>query len=345
MPSTQKALLLEKKFGDFVVRDIPVPKSGPGEILIKVIATSLNPVDWKIQKYGFLVENFPAVLGGDLAGDVEEVGEGVTDFKKGDRVFVQSQYKNETDGFQQYALALAATVAKIPANISYDQASTFPVALAAAYVGLYNQNPHGLGFAPPTSAATQGKYGGTAIVILGGASSVGQNAIQLAKLSGFSPIITTASLKHTDYLKSLGATAVLDRNLASSELATEIANITSAPIKVVYDSISLESTQKTGLDILAPGGQLAVVLPPTVKPVQDKTVVQISGGLRLPHNIQLLETFYHNTVSGLLEKGLIKANRIEVLPNGLGGIVDGLARLQADKVSGLKLVARPQETI
>ncbi|KAF8972283.1 chaperonin 10-like protein [Flammula alnicola] len=344
MPSTQKALVLEKKFGNFVLSGIAVAEPGPGEVLIKVIATSLNPVDWKIQKYGILVENFPAVLGGDLAGDVEEVGEGVTDFKKGDRVFVQAQYKNETDGFQQYALALAATVAKIPANISYDQASAFPVALTAAYVGLYNQNPHGFGFAPPTSPATQGKYAGTPIVILGGASSVGQSALQLAKLSGFSPIITTASLKHTDYLKSLGATAVLDRNLSSSALATEISKITSTSIKFVYDSISANGTQQIGLDILAPGGQLDVVLQPTVKPVQDKTIIQVVGMLRLPHNIELLEALYHDTVSGFLEKGLLKPNNIEVLPNGLAGITDGLARMEADKVSGLKLVAHPQET-
>ncbi|KAF8968722.1 chaperonin 10-like protein [Flammula alnicola] len=344
MPSTQKALLLEKKFGNFVLGEIAVPKAGPGEILIKVIATSLNHIDWKIQKYGVFVENFPAVLGGDLAGDVEELGEGVTDFMKGDRVFVRGQLNNETDSFQQYALALASTVAKIPANISYDQASTFPVALSAAYVGLYNQNPHGLGFAPPTSPATQGKYAGTPIVILGGASSVGQNIIQLAKLSGLSLIITTASLKHTDYLKSLGATAVLDRNLSSSALTTEISKITSTSIKFVYDSISADSTQKIGLDILAPGGQLVVDSHPTAKPVQDKTIIRVVSMLRLPQNIELLETFYHDTVSGFLEKGLLKPNNIEVLPNGLGGIPDGLARMEADKVSALKLVAHPQET-
>lgn len=58
-----------------------------GEILIKVQATSLNPVDWKIQKYGVFIEKFPAILGTDVAGDVEELGEGVNKFKKGDRVY------------------------------------------------------------------------------------------------------------------------------------------------------------------------------------------------------------------------------------------------------------------
>ena len=85
-PSSQKALLLDVKFGKFNVDTVPVPKPGSGEILIKIKAAALNPVDWKIQKYGFLVETFPAILGTDIAGDVEEIGEGVTDFQKNDRV-------------------------------------------------------------------------------------------------------------------------------------------------------------------------------------------------------------------------------------------------------------------
>lgn len=85
-PLTQKALLLDAKFGKLVVDTIPVPKPGPGDILVKVHAAALNPVDWKIHKYGIFVQTFPAILGSDISGDVEEIGEGVLDFKKGDRV-------------------------------------------------------------------------------------------------------------------------------------------------------------------------------------------------------------------------------------------------------------------
>ena len=85
-PLTQKALILDAKFGKFIVDSAQVPKPGSGEILIKVKATAINPVDWKIQKYGLLVEKFPAIIGADIAGDVEEIGEGVTEFQKGDRV-------------------------------------------------------------------------------------------------------------------------------------------------------------------------------------------------------------------------------------------------------------------
>ena len=83
--SNQKALLLDAKLGEFAVHSIPVPNPGPGEILVKVKAVGLNPADWKAHK-GFVPVNFPAILGADVSGDVEELGEGVTDFKKGDRV-------------------------------------------------------------------------------------------------------------------------------------------------------------------------------------------------------------------------------------------------------------------
>jgi NADPH:quinone reductase-like Zn-dependent oxidoreductase len=85
-PLTQKALILDAKLGNFTVGTAPVAKPGSGEILVKVKAAALNPVDWKVQKYGIVVEKFPAILGFDIAGDVEEIGEGVTELRKGDRV-------------------------------------------------------------------------------------------------------------------------------------------------------------------------------------------------------------------------------------------------------------------
>ena len=85
---TQKALILDAKLGKFSVDIVQVPKPGFGQILIKVKAAALNPMDWKIYKNGFLVEklHLPAILGTDIAGDVVEIGENVTEFQKGDRV-------------------------------------------------------------------------------------------------------------------------------------------------------------------------------------------------------------------------------------------------------------------
>lgn len=85
-PSQQKALYLAKKNGPFEIHAAYVPKPGPGQILVKVEASGLNPADWKIQLWGILVEEYPSVLGSDIAGTVEELGEAVTGFAKGDRV-------------------------------------------------------------------------------------------------------------------------------------------------------------------------------------------------------------------------------------------------------------------
>ena len=87
--TTQKALLLLQRKGDCAVRDVEIPKPGPGELLVEIHATGLNPVDWKIQAYWDAVfQTYPAVLGTDSAGIVKGIGEGVTSFAVGDKVCV-----------------------------------------------------------------------------------------------------------------------------------------------------------------------------------------------------------------------------------------------------------------
>jgi len=86
--STSRALFLTEKFGALEVGTKARPSPGPGEILVREVAVGLNPLDWKIQAYGLFATEFPAILGRDAAGEVEAVGEGVTQFKKGDRAYV-----------------------------------------------------------------------------------------------------------------------------------------------------------------------------------------------------------------------------------------------------------------
>ena len=86
-PANQKALLFQKKAREFAVGHVEVYKPGPGEVLIKIQAAALNPIDWKLQKldiFGSLPDR--AIIGEDISGDIVEVGEGVTKFNKGDRV-------------------------------------------------------------------------------------------------------------------------------------------------------------------------------------------------------------------------------------------------------------------
>ncbi|KAJ7783229.1 chaperonin 10-like protein [Mycena metata] len=342
---SQKALLIESKGGPFVLKDRAIPTPGAGDLLVKVHAVGLNPVDWKIQAYGIFVDEYPAVLGSDIAGEVEAVGEGVEKFKKGDRVFLQGPYRGRWGGFQQYMVQPAEIVAKIPSNISYSEAATIPVAWVCAAIGLFAPKEIGAGLEPPFDRKAH--YKGQTALVVGGSASVGQYAIQLFKLAGFSEIITYAARKHTAHLTSLGATHVVDRAetpLTGSALRSAIQKITSADIKIVLDAVCSEEAQQASYEVLVPGGTLVTLLNPTVKETStDKRVLHVLGTVVPPENRAFGKVLFEN-LEGLVADGLIVANRFEDLPGGLGGIVNGLERMKRNEVSGIKLVAHPLET-
>ncbi|KAL0059591.1 hypothetical protein AAF712_013642 [Marasmius tenuissimus] len=340
--SSQKALFLTEERGSFAVntRDIPTP--GAGEVLVEVKAVALNPVDWKVQKIESWLQNYPAVLGMDIAGDVAKLGEGAEGVKVGDRVVFQGFFTNDHAGFQQFTKVPAEIVAKIPDSISYSQAASVPVGLATAALGLY-WTGGGAGLNPNLDKSVQ--FSGQPAVVVGGASSVGQYAIQMLKFGGFSPIITYASGHHTDFLKSLGATHVVDRKLvAIQDLLTEVKKITNVPVKTVYDAISLPDTQEASYITLAEDGHLIVVQDPQIKKtVENKKVHYAVGNVQLEFNRPFGRSLYKH-LTQFLQDGTVVPNRVEELPNGLAGIPDGLKRLENDQVSGLKLIALPHET-
>lgn len=126
-------------------------------------------------------------------------------------------------------------------------------------------------------------------------------------MSGFSPIITTASPAQSDFLKSIGATNILDRNLSPEHLLNELSKIVDKDrIKYVFDAISSEETQQTGFHILPAQGHLAVVAQPSANKPADINVVRVLSVLKLPQNIRLLEALYSQKVYGYLEKGSLK---------------------------------------
>ncbi|KAL7278933.1 hypothetical protein ACG7TL_006764 [Trametes sanguinea] len=350
-PKTQKALVLPEKQGQWRVVEVEVPTPGPKEVLIKVTATALNPVDWKIQTYGYFITDYPYVGGTDAAGVVEEVGPEVTNVAKGDRVLFQGWFTNRLATFQQYTIVPAEITAKIPDNITTDQAASVPLALATVVTGLYNHHPQGktINWTAPWEEGGAGKFAGKAALILGGASSVGQYAIQMAKLSGFSPIIATASPHNEQLLLSLGATHVVDRSLSPAAIKLELPKLTGGnPIEFVYDAISYPETQALAYDALAPGGALLIVLDEAVpqelkKEGDNKTIVHVFGNVHTPENREVGVELYKR-LTEWLEKGIVVPNKVEVLPNGLARIPEGLERLKNNKVSGHKLIARPHET-
>ncbi|EMD40083.1 hypothetical protein CERSUDRAFT_103952 [Gelatoporia subvermispora B] len=350
MHTRQKALLLKSRQAEFAVEEIAVPRPGSGEVLIKVESAALNPVDWKIPAWGFLRETYPTIIGFDGAGTVEELGDDVTEVAKGDRIIFQGGLTEASATFQQFAATKASLVAKIPSTLTFDQAASIPGALATAALGLFNPYvmERSVRLFPPWEVGGRGNFADVPFMVLGGASSVGQYAIQLASLAGFSPIICTASLRNAELVKGIGATHVLDRNLSAEGLKAEVLRITSKPINVVFDAISLSETQDVAYELIAPGGHLVIMWPDAVderkKSAQPfKNIVFVFGAIAAPEN-QKLGISLCSKLTALLEEGAIKPMRVEVLPGGLSGVPHGLERLRNGQVSALKLVVRPQET-
>ncbi|KAA1476194.1 GroES-like protein [Dentipellis sp. KUC8613] len=351
--SQQQALLLSEKHGQYAVGLRPVPTPGPGDVLIEVHAAGLNGIDNYIRFVGAFIDTFPAVTGHEGAGVVKTVGKDVAEFTEGDHVIFECWFSADRGTYQQYCLADAQRVTKIPSSLSFDAAATLPVSFATAAVGLYapKSKRGGAGLTPFWEEGGKGKYASEPIVVLGGSSCVGQLTIQLAKLSGFNPIISTCSKHNIDYVKQAGATHVIDyRETAYADLPAAIAKITSKPCRLVYDAISTEETQKAGWNALAPNGSICVLLPPHdgrygEEAEDGKRTVYVFGNVNDPEHI---ESGFGRTVSKKLEKfmeeGIIRPTRVEVVPGGLQGVPAGLERLMTGKVSGTKLVVHPQQS-
>jgi len=340
VPTQQKAFILEAKQGDWHVAVVAVPEPGPGEILVKIESTALNPAEWKIRDFGILLTEFPAILGVEAAGTVAVVGDGVTQFSVGDRVVYQGFFQNRLATHQEYGVAPAKFAAKIPKDITFDQAATVPIGLSTAALALFG----GTGYAAPFEDADLGKHSDEPIFIVGGSSTVGQFAIQLAKLSGFSPIITTASPHNIDLLKSFGATHVIDRNLDDAAIVAEVKKINSKAINLIFDTISDPTTQSLSYEVLASGGQLVLTQGAIdeSKLTQDKKILNVSGLVQIPPNNEFgAKLFSHLT--NWLESKAIQPTAVEPA-SGLNSIPEYLERLKLGKISAKKVVVHVSET-
>ncbi|CAE7159747.1 unnamed protein product [Rhizoctonia solani] len=338
--SQHKASILSEKFGKLEVGSRPTPVPQGNQALVKVTSAAINPVDWKIQDYGWdFVENYPAVLGTDGAGIIEAIGPNVTNFKVGDKVFFQGFYgRIDETTFQEKSIVETDIISKVPDNITEDQASTIPVAALAALVGLFQNT----GINVPANGPTAQGMG---VLILGGSSSVGQFGVQLARIAGFSPIVTTASDQHANLLKSLGATHIFDRNADAKSIQSAFPT----PVSLVLDAISVEATQSLAYDILttpspAPGAHLAVALPlaDSIKEKNAGDKVTINHFFGSSHTYRDLSIPFWQNVGQWLKDGTFVPNRVQVVKGGLGALPEALD-LSRKGVSGVKIVIHPQE--
>src|SRR5881409_1031517 len=224
--ATMKAIVAHEYGGPEVLKyeDVPRPEPKADQILIRVIAAGVNPVDGMIRSGMFAKDGngaFPMVLGGDIAGVVERVGNKITKFKAGDPVFAYVSL-DSGGGYAQYAVVPERDAAPKPKSLTYVEAGAVPIVALTAWQALID---------------TAKLNAGQTVLIHGGSGGVGSFAIQIAKARG-AKVIATASTANQDLLKQLGADVSIDYTKQKFE---DVAK----DVDVVLDSIGKDTLARS----------------------------------------------------------------------------------------------------
>ncbi|HTA15834.1 MAG TPA: NADP-dependent oxidoreductase [Solirubrobacteraceae bacterium] len=204
------------------------PEPGDGEVLIRVHAASVNPIDWKTRR-GLRPRQLPAVLGNDVSGTVElSRAEG---FSEGDEVFGIAA----SGGYAQFASSPAGVLARKPAGVSHEQAAAIPVAGLTAWQALFDRG---------------GLERGQTALVAGAAGGVGHFAVQFAKYAG-ARVIGTGSSRNRDFVLGLGAEEYVD--YTQEDVAESVSGI-----DVAFDTVGADTTQAL-LATVREGGVLVTI--------------------------------------------------------------------------------------
>lgn len=267
------------------LQKIPVPVPREGEILLKIRAASVNPVDYKIRsgKYPAVQsDKLPYTLGRDASGDVEACGIGVTNFVKGDPLYAFVGI--ERGCYAEYVIVKENEVSRKPATLDYLAAAAVPLAGLTAWQGLFRYG---------------GLQSGQRVLIHGGSGGVGHFAIQFAKAKG-AHVITTVSGKNVEFAQRLGADEVIDyKNQRFENQAHDI--------DVVFDLIGGE-TEDRSWGILKKGGILVSTL---TLPSQEKAKAL---GVRAVRYTAETSSSELGEIAGLIDAGKVKPTLSKTFP-------------------------------
>jgi NADPH:quinone reductase-like Zn-dependent oxidoreductase len=250
-----KAVIMERHGGPEVLKlgDMPDPVAKAGEIVVDIVAASVNGADWKVRDgKSNQLSQFPYVLGRDFSGVVSAVGEGVTEFRVGDEVFAVCDVGQEGAYAEKIAIK-AAIVAKKPAALSHVDAAALALTGLTAICAIED---------------TLKLKAGETILIQGGAGGVASFAIQLAKHLG-ARVITTASRANHDYLRQIGADEIIDYNAV--DFTTAVKNC-----DAVFETVGGDVARRS-FAVLKPGGRAAFIASGAQAPKPDRGDV---AGLR-----------------------------------------------------------------
>ncbi|MEE8258518.1 MAG: NADP-dependent oxidoreductase [Sphingomonadales bacterium] len=294
--------------------DLPTPEAGPGEVLVKIHAAGVNPIDWKIRNGQFecvFEHAFPITPGWDMAGVVENPGPGVSSWKAGDKVYAYTRFaKAEVGTYGEYIVVPESYLGPMPKGLSFIEAASIPLAALTAwqtFKDFVNLRP------------------GQAVLIHAGAGGVGSLAIPLVKHLG-ATVLTTAQTANHDYCKGLGADHCIDYKKA--DYRTTLKELFPEGVDAILDSIGNEIPDES-LDILKPGGALICLNDP---PDEDRAKTLGLRALRLyaePNGQTLFK------ITKLVEAGTLPFPEIQVFP--LAAAQKALTLSEAGHVRG-KLV-------
>lgn len=289
------------KFGDVNVFEeitLPMPSVKPGHVLIKVIATSVNPLDYKLRNGFFpdLIKSFPATLHGDVAGVIEQIGEGVSDFSIGDEIYGCVGGLLDMGGaLAEYIVADANLIAHKPKTLSLIESAALPLVSLTAWEGLI------------TYANVQKDQ---TVLIHGGTGGVGHIAIQLAKWLGAKVFATSSSTEKLDISKQLGADFTINyKNTNVKSYVTEYTH--DAGFDVIFDTVGGENLTEcfyaaslfgTVICILAAGNY--DLTPAFLKGLTIHTIMQplpLITGVKRAHYRKIL-----TKISELVDAGVIQ---------------------------------------
>ena len=290
MTTTMKAVRLHDygAIENLIYEDAPIPQPQSGEVLIKVHAVGINPIDCKIRagKLKHLLNyQFPVILGLDVSGVVAELGEGVTDLQIGDAIYGIVE-PSRAGGYAEYAIAKADKIAPKPKTLDFLQSASIPVAALTAWQAMFDV----------AQLSSQ-----QSILIHAAAGSVGISAVQLAKWKG-AKVIGTASPRNIQFVSDLGADQVIDYTQSKFE------DILSY-IDVVLDSLGGE-TRSRSWKVLKKGGFLVslILSPPPSEEIANQFGVKTHGLHMNPNSTHLRE------IATLIDNGQLKTVIGEVLP-------------------------------
>lgn len=311
----------------FEMMQVSIPKLKAGEVLIQVAYAGLNPADWKYRE-GHLSQHvnipFPGILGNDVSGIVSEVGEGVTDFTPGDRVFAFTNiYKGGSGAYAEYIATDEKMTVKVPENVSLKSVAVMPTAALTSWQNMFYENRGNL-------------KAGQKVFINGGSGGLGSFAIQYAKWTG-AEVATTSGSYNMDYVRSLGADLAIDYK--NQNVNSEIAKWAPEGVDLILDLVGAKSLPNV-LDMIAKGGKLVNI--PTMDADLDGDVPKqmeeaAKRGITKIYDFPKLENFNVDItkVANLLAEEAIKDPAIEMF--AFENVADAHRKMQSGRTQG-KLV-------